>query len=81
MHEVMPDIITLDLVMPKMDGFEVIKLLKENVKTELIPIIVISGSEEVEMEEQARSLGAKDSIKKPYEGNLLLSTVQKHLSP
>lgn len=79
--EIMPDIITLDLIMPKMGGLEALRHLKEDAKTKLIPIIVITSSEKKEDEEKAHALGAKDFIKKPYEKNLLLSAVQKHLIP
>ena len=55
-----PDIILLDLLLPKVDGFSVIKILKSNPSLKHIPIIVLSnlgGDEDVE---KAKSLGAKD---------------------
>jgi DNA-binding response OmpR family regulator len=53
-----PDLILLDLILPKMNGFEVLKVLKENEETKDIPIIVLTNLEEIGDIEQALSLGA-----------------------
>jgi DNA-binding response OmpR family regulator len=53
-----PDLILLDLILPKMDGFEVLKHLKENKKTKDIPVIVLTNLESPEHVEKSLSLGA-----------------------
>lgn len=60
-----PDLILLDIRMPFMDGYEVCKRLKENKKTETIPIIVITAYPEEK--EEALRLGGDDFISKPFE--------------
>ena len=55
----------LDLLMPDMDGFQVIEKLKNDPQTEKIPIIVTSITNE-QCEEQAFAAGASDFISKPY---------------
>lgn len=53
-----PDLILLDLILPKMDGFEVLKRLKENEETKDIPVIILTNLENPEDIEKVLSLGA-----------------------
>jgi len=53
-----PDLILLDLVLPRMHGFEVLKKLKEEPETKEIPVIVLTNLEKMEDVEQAVKLGA-----------------------
>ncbi|MFH1780657.1 MAG: response regulator [Candidatus Nealsonbacteria bacterium] len=53
-----PDLILLDLVLPKMHGFEVLKALKENIATKDIPVIVLTNLESMGDIEKALELGA-----------------------
>lgn len=57
--EKVPDLILLDLILPKLDGIEVLKRLKENEKTREIPVIIFTNLEEIEKVEKAMELGAK----------------------
>lgn len=71
----LPDLITLDIMLPGMDGFEVINLLKKDEKTKDIPIIIVSILSE---EKKYRQLIA-DYICKPFEKKELIDTVKKVL--
>jgi len=53
-----PDLILLDLILPRKDGFEVLKELKEDEATKEIPVIVLTNLEDVESIEKAIGLGA-----------------------
>jgi len=53
-----PDLIVLDLVLPKVHGFEVLKTLKENKKTQNIPVIVLTNLEQTQDVEKAIKMGA-----------------------
>ncbi len=75
-----PDLILLDVEMPKMNGLEAIKLLKENPKTENIPVIFLTGRVDLEFEFLAFDLGAVDYIKKPFITPLLLKRVAMHIN-
>ena len=57
--EEIPDLILLDIILPKKDGFEVLKELKENPRLAKVPVIVITNLEGAEHVERAVSLGAR----------------------
>lgn len=59
-----PDLIFLDIKMPEMDGFEVLKQLRENHKTKDVPVIILSNFDEQEMIEKGLSLGANEYLVK-----------------
>lgn len=58
----MPDLVLLDLIMPKMQGFEVLRLLKQDPKTALIPVIVLSNLGQDSDVKTARDSGALDYL-------------------
>ena len=62
----LPDIILLDVIMPEMDGYEVIEALKKSPKTRDIPVIFITGLDSIDAEEKGLGLGAADYITKPF---------------
>jgi signal transduction histidine kinase len=65
-NEFMPDLILLDIVMPDINGFEVLERLKKSEKTHNIPVIFISGLNSAEDEERGLALDAADYISKPF---------------
>ncbi|GAA4500512.1 response regulator [Pseudaeromonas paramecii] len=74
-----PDLILLDMMMPDMSGAEVLKQLKENPLTRAIPVIIISGLDAIEDEEQGLALGACDYIIKPFHPNIACARVRNAL--
>ncbi|MDD3006636.1 MAG: response regulator [Candidatus Pacebacteria bacterium] len=60
----LPDLILLDIILPKMDGFEVLKGLKANPQTENIPIIILTNLGDVSSVQQALELGANSYLVK-----------------
>ena len=66
-EEGLPDVILLDILMPGMDGFEVCRQLKNNPKTDHIPIIFMSALTDMESTVKALELGAVDYIHKPFQ--------------
>jgi diguanylate cyclase (GGDEF)-like protein len=61
-----PDLILMDIVMPQMDGYEALALMRETLETKDIPVIFISSLDQDINEEKALRLGAVDYIFKPY---------------
>lgn len=76
--EMVPDLILLDLVLPKKHGFEVLKELKEDEKTKNLPVIILTNLGQAEDVEQALSLGATTYlVKSNYTLSEVLEMVEK----
>ena len=74
-----PDLILLDLFMPKLDGHGVMEALKSDPKTKNIPIIVLSAWSTGDNRKRARNAGARDFIAKPYDPVELMKMVNNYL--
>ncbi|MDR0375941.1 MAG: response regulator [Treponema sp.] len=74
-----PDLILLDIIMPEMDGFEVLKQLKENKAIESIPIIIITSCANTDDEERGFELGAVDYIARPFKTTIVKARIKNHL--
>jgi len=72
-----PDIITLDLMMPFLSGFDLCELLRAEPKFTQTPIVIISAKEDAKSREKALALGATEYINKPFDIDLFLSTIKK----
>jgi len=72
-----PDLITLDLMMPHLSGYDICQLLRANPKFANTPIIVISAKEDTPSREKAFALGASEFITKPFDIDNFLNTIQK----
>lgn len=77
--EPQPDLILLDVNMPKMDGYEVCRRLKIDDRTRDILVIFVTTMDETEQEYKGLSLGAVDYIFKPFQPEILLARVNTHL--
>ena len=75
-----PDIILLDINMPDVDGYEIIKELKENKYYVNIPVIFFTGNNDRESVLKGLSLGAVDYIIKPFETSSLFECIEKHVA-
>lgn len=71
-----PDLITLDLMMPKLTGYELCELLHQDPRFTETPIIVISARDDAESKERAKKAGAKDYITKPFDADELMQKIQ-----
>lgn len=74
-----PDLILLDVMMPDMDGYEVIRALRAEPETRDIPVIFVTAMDGDDSEEYGLALGAVDYVTKPIRPAILLARVKAHL--
>jgi diguanylate cyclase (GGDEF)-like protein len=74
-----PDLILLDVVMPGMDGYEVCRRLKNNLKTAAIPVLFVSSRDEEEDEARGLDAGGIDYIVKPVRPSIVQARVKNHI--
>lgn len=77
--EELPDLILLDILMPAMDGFEVLKILRANPATEKVRVVILSALNSNEDIVKGYNLGANDFITKPIIMEKLLNCVATQL--
>jgi putative two-component system response regulator len=74
-----PDLVLLDISMPRMDGYETLKRMRENPELEDIPVVFLTGLSGVRDQVQGLSSGAEDYITKPFESEVLLARLGLHI--
>ncbi|MFP4146331.1 MAG: PAS domain S-box protein [Halorhodospira sp.] len=75
-----PDLILLDILLPDMDGYEVLHRLNQDPRTQPIPVIFVTGLDNEEDEEKGLELGAIDYIPKPFRPAIIRARVRNHLT-
>lgn len=75
-----PDVMLLDLMMPGIDGQQVLKTMKEDERMKEIPVIIVSAVRDRDTVLQCIDMGARDYMIKPYDQELVRSRVQAVLS-
>ena len=71
-----PDLIVLDLMLPKLNGFEVLEKLKENSQTSYIPVVILTARGQSQDETRALRAGAADYMTKPWSADELADRVR-----
>lgn len=74
-----PDIVLLDLMMPQVDGFQILETMKGNTALKNIPVIIVSAWDSIENINKAKSLGANDYISKPIGLTELYELVESYI--
>jgi len=74
-----PDVILCDIMMPEVNGYQVIRALKANPRTEKIPFIYVTASGEKSEVKMALELGAAGYVRKPFDVKDLIDAIRKSL--
>jgi twitching motility two-component system response regulator PilH len=70
-----PDVLLLDIVMPKRNGFELLRSLKKNAQTKTTPIVLVSSKNQDSDKAWGKRQGADDYLAKPFTSDQLLTMV------
>lgn len=79
MQKLRPDLVVLDVMMPKMHGYEVCRLAKASEKTRDIPIVVLTARSQQKDMDDALNCGADSYVSKPFEPAVLLKIIGQFL--
>jgi DNA-binding response OmpR family regulator len=74
-----PDLILLDIMMPGMNGWEVLHILSEDPETKTIPVLIFTAKECSEEENELHSHLVCDIISKPFNPELMVELINKHI--
>ena len=75
-----PDLVLLDLVLPRMNGFLVLEAMKQDAQMREVPVVVLSARSDDKDIERARALGAREYLVKPFTPQDLLTVVRETLT-
>ena len=81
LHEIQPEVVICDIIMPGRDGYDVCQEIKSNPDSLHIPVILLSGTFEPFDRDRALAVGCSEIITKPFEAKRLVDAVEKLLSP
>ena len=68
-----PDVVVLDVMMPRMDGYETVKRMREDEQMKDIPVVIVTALNDVQTQIKAIEMGADDFLSKPVEEKLLIA--------
>ncbi len=71
-----PDLVILDIKMPRLDGFEFLRSLRQSPRTKNLPVIIVSAFSDGELRLQAKEMGVVRYLVKPYQPDELISLVK-----
>lgn len=78
-NDVHPDLLFMDVMMPKLGGLDTCRLIKNNPDFEKLPIIILSGQGSPFDKARGDIVGCDDYLVKPFEKKVLLDVIKKHL--
>ena len=76
----LPDIVLLDLIMPKLNGFEVLREIRKSYQEKWIPVIILSGQEDLASVQKSYALEADHYLTKPCDTQHILQGIQTMIS-
>lgn len=79
LNDDIPDLVLLDITMPRMGGYQVCKIIKDNQTTKKVPVVMLSGNDGFFDKVKGRLAGATDYLTKPFEPALLVKSIEKYL--
>lgn len=75
--ELCPDVITLDVMMPRLNGLDTVRRLRQDPRTAGIPVVMVTGRAQAADRERARAVGVEAYVTKPFEPAELVEVVRR----
>jgi twitching motility two-component system response regulator PilG len=75
-----PDLIFVDIMMPRLDGYQTCALIKKNGKHKVTPVIMLSSKDSLFDRARGRMVGSDEYLTKPFSKDSLLKTVEAHIA-
>ncbi len=75
-----PDLILLDIMLPRMDGYNICRIIRDKMEFRHIPIIMLSGKDGIFDKLKGRLAGSSEYLTKPFDSVELVQSVKKHLA-
>jgi twitching motility two-component system response regulator PilG len=80
LNETRPDLILLDIILPKMDGYKILSIIKENPEFRKIPVIMLTSKDGIINKVKGKVAGSTAYLTKPFDPSQLVATIEKHLN-
>ena len=80
LNEARPDLILLDIILPKMDGYKILSIIKENPEFKHIPVIMLTSKDGIINKVKGKVAGSTAYLTKPFDPTQLVATIEKHLN-
>ena len=80
LNEAKPDLILLDIILPKMDGYKILSIIKENSEFEEIPVIMLTSKDGILNKVKGKVAGSAAYLTKPFDPAQLVATIERHLN-
>jgi CheY-like chemotaxis protein len=80
LHRVEPDLILLDVRLPRMNGYQICQFIRNKPEYDGLPVVMLSGMTKDDDIQRALDAGANDYVTKPVDDTKLLSVIQRHLN-
>ena len=80
MHDLIPDVVLLDVEMPRMDGFELARVMRSDERLKSVPIIMITSRTADKHRNRALEIGVNVYLGKPYQEQVLLDNIAEQLN-
>jgi twitching motility two-component system response regulator PilG len=79
LNEAKPDLILLDIILPKMDGYQILSIIRDNPEFKNIPVIMLTSKDGIINKVKGKVAGSSAYLTKPFDPNKLVETIERHI--
>ena len=79
LNEARPDLILLDIILPKMDGYQILSIIRENPEFKNIPVIMLTSKDGIINKVKGKVAGSSAYLTKPFDPAKLVETIERHI--